>query len=268
MSDTERLRQRYAERKARGLCPDCGSPAGGFVRCAECRLRGNESSTRHAKSNRDKIAARQSRLYWRDPEKFRERQRQRRLEKKLRGECQDCPLPAADGSNYCDEHTEYRCARKRGHSVTPKLRARCECGERISSDVTCCARCAHLDGLDGKASIGTVVAAMRGSDGMSLRELCEAVGINSDLNNGTRQMWRWVQKLMESGRIRRYWRESSGDITKMESYRGGTSERADAVGCWAYVLNGKSEEEWQRAFVVRWMAWLLCWQPEARRHAA
>lgn len=268
---------RYQERKARKVCVDCEAPTEGFARCNDCLERGREARAKYDQVHPEVVAARMKRLYWQDPEKFRARSRRIRLEKKLRGECLKCPELAVDGEDHCAKHVELELARKRDYRERMRnggplkkggrkpmkkavviVLSRCECGSEKAVDAETCDRCAHLDGSGTKARI---ITALRGSDGMTLKDLCVALGMNTDVSNGRRQMWRWIKELTEESRIRRYWLEGSETSAETsESYRNGKAQRQHAVGSWAYLLDGKTEREWKRAFVIRWLALTLCWR--------
>jgi len=96
----------------------------------------------------------------------------------------------------------------------------CDCGNpKPSGKVEECGRCAFLDSggrvqtLFGKVfdRQAHVIAALRTVDGMSLEDLCVAVGMDASVKNGRRSMLRTVQRLMKSGRLSRYWDESEFD---------------------------------------------------------
>lgn len=255
MIDSEQRRATYADRKSRGVCVRCEAPSGEFAQCEDCRARNKVYSSNYQKRNPKLYADWMRRAYQQDPEKFRQRQRDRRLAKKLKGECGVCSEPAADGSNYCVGHTESERARKRKEPTRASVRqpapprsVPCDCGEPRAPGLDCCARCAHLDGIGRRDRAADVIEALRGSDGMSLRELCRVLGMDDSLGNGTRSMWRWVKRLMDEGRIRRYWHEDSTASTEhVESFRNGDGEKRGAVGCWAYCLDGKTEREWRKS---------------------
>lgn len=274
MSNKEYMRARYADRKARRVCVDCEAPTDGRIRCVDCGARQSERNTRYDRAHPEIVAARMRRVYWKDPEKSRARARQLRLEKKLRGECLKCPAPVADGSNHCAKHTASECLRQRDYNARKRsggplkkggrkpgsgkvqCLSFCECGAEKAVEAEACDRCSHLE---GHGSPAIVIAALRGSDGLSLRELCESLGMNTDINNGQRQMRRWVDMLLGASRIRRYWREDSSGGESTASYRNGETRKQHAIGCWAYALDGKTEREWKAAFVVCWLALVRCW---------
>ena len=85
-ADLERQKRRYHERKARGLCPQCGKrkPAPGFASCEICMAKDRRSS-----------------------EKCRRKRGQRdvRLEMSL-GNCYICFKPAAPGKKLCPDCIE------------------------------------------------------------------------------------------------------------------------------------------------------------------
>lgn len=113
----------------------------------------------------------------------------------------------------------------RGKVMTAERKTKeCECGNAKSYGSIACLRCIYLDGKRSKQA--DVIFALRGTDGLSLAELCTLVGGSS--SRGVRVgMKRTMGSLMRAGRVRRYWREDDGS------------------DCWAYVLDGKTESEWR-----------------------
>lgn len=111
-------RARYARLRSENRCVTC---AGGMlpewtgVHCPSCR----EKRSTYAESD----AARAKRYerartvlkakYQEDPVKAAARQRAKRHEKKLRGECTRCVQPALDDSNFCASHLVTERARVR-----------------------------------------------------------------------------------------------------------------------------------------------------------
>jgi hypothetical protein len=101
----------------------------------------------------------------------------------------------------------------------------CECGQPKSYGSVACLRCIYLDGAHPKQA--AVIYALRGTDGLSLIELCELV--DGHVSNSVRTgMQRTMTRLAKAGRVRRYWREDDGS------------------SCWAYTLDGKTETEWSK----------------------
>ena len=78
------MRRQRAERRAAGLCIECGEPVDqeGAVKCPACRA----EHTALMKRRRD--------------------------EKRARGECSDCPEPAEEGKRKCQTHLNLATARK------------------------------------------------------------------------------------------------------------------------------------------------------------
>lgn len=249
---------RYHDRRSRGVCVDCARPSNGAIRCVDCaeRLRAYKAS--YEKRNPHVTRNRMKRLYAANPEKFRERQRQLRLAKKLRGECQKCPEPCTADSNYCAKHLDLERARRRDYNKRKAAglplkkggrrpgSGKCDCGEPLIAGSDCCARCAHLDGVRRSDAAGGIINVLRGTDGLSLDELCTELLPDREKKSAWRQMHRWVHKLMGEGRIRRYWLESTNGSLAIDSYRSGKVRRENAKGCWVYTLNGATEREWRR----------------------
>lgn len=139
---------------------------------------------------------------------------------------------------------------KRGYQLvyqyrtTALGRADCECGRPKEIDLEACSYCLYLDGEDRP---GMIIAALRGTDGLTLRELCVELGMNSDIGNGQRDIWRYVQRLMEQRRIRRYWREEvCPTLTKATGFAGNAAYRQARAG-WAYALDGQTAKQWRAA---------------------
>lgn len=113
----------------------------------------------------------------------------------------------------------------RGKVMTAERKTKeCECGNAKSYGSVACLRCIYLDGKRSKQS--DVIHALRGTDGLSLTEICDLV--NGGSSAGARiGMKRTMGSLIRAGRVRRYWREDDGS------------------SCWAYLLDGKTESEWR-----------------------
>lgn len=106
----------------------------------------------------------------------------------------------------------------------------CECGKRKKRSEPACPRCAYLD-YGGLRRGGPncnkqmlVIALLMGTDGMSIRELCNAMG--RGYSDNIPAMQRTMDSLLEKRRVRRYPRE--GD-------EGGAWH-------WAYALDGRCED--------------------------
>ena len=132
VSDCRRRREQAAERRARGLCPDCGKqpPAPDASLCAPCG--DHRRAAERARYAKGKAAGK---LYGgRDPEQRRKLAReksQRRLRERLEAglctRCDDRP-PAADGTT-CEPCRESRQAAERARYAerrTAGLCTRCE----------------------------------------------------------------------------------------------------------------------------------------------
>lgn len=117
-----RTRERYWERKLSGHCVQCGAglqDSDATVHCVECRearLARLKSEEQRAKA-RVREKTRQAKLYWANPQAFRDKQNQRRQEKRLRGECRQCSCAALEDSDYCATHREIVLARGRMYAA-------------------------------------------------------------------------------------------------------------------------------------------------------
>lgn len=141
--------------------------------------------------------------------------------------------------------------RERAVRVAKAAQLECDCGNPKSAKSEACERCIYLDG-DGyeRIPLAVIISMLRGTDGMSLRELCIARGMNTEKNNGQKVMRRYVALLIEQGRVRRYWRESDSEAYSDIAYFGSAdnaSRRAGGTGCWVYALDGATEQEWSAA---------------------
>lgn len=110
----------------------------------------------------------------------------------------------------------------------------CECGAKKPSGTTGCARCRFLDGEHPEQA--TLIGALRGTDGMSISELVD------DLQRLPSALSRSLALLLQSGRVRRYWREAD-PISTTQRGRNGAGQRAvrSNGGHWVYALNGRFE---------------------------
>jgi hypothetical protein len=99
--------ERYADRKARKVCVDCGlEPAKRRrVRCVGCAAKASEATM--AWEARNRVTAQENRnhrqesLYWSNPEAVRAELKERRLYKMANGICVDCPEPSVEGRSRC-----------------------------------------------------------------------------------------------------------------------------------------------------------------------
>lgn len=113
--------------------------------------------------------------------------------------------------------------------VTLNTSWRCECGTVKHPTSPTCQRCAYLDG--STTNMADIIEALRGTDGLTLREICEATGRDK------RRMHDSLQALMASGRVRRYMVE----LDAVTARRGGGLDGWDVgvgASAWAYVLDG------------------------------
>lgn len=108
----------------------------------------------------------------------------------------------------------------------------CECGRPKSSGARCCARCRYLDGETPHT--GAVIDSLRGTDGMSLTEIVEAIDGVWSLS-GYRSVQRTCKTLLEQGRVRRYWCEQDAFYCK------GTGRQGAGDGHWVYALWAATE---------------------------
>lgn len=122
--------------------------------------------------------------------------------------------------------------------------AHCDCGEPKPRAAESCNRCAYLDGTDTALPLDRIIGVLRTNNGMSMRELCEALGLDVSHSNGQRSMFRWIKTLTEQGRIRRYWRENTM-TEERRVFKSGGKARCH-VGCWVYALDGLTDEQWRR----------------------
>jgi hypothetical protein len=109
---------------------------------------------------------------------------------------------------------------------------RCECGNPKSNNSEGCRRCLYLDGRRRNAE---VIRALRGTDGLSVAELCVAVYGFASKRCYT-VMSRMVATMVGNGRLRRYQQDAS--------YAGGASGWSAGKGgytSWIYALDGKTE---------------------------
>lgn len=127
---------------------------------------------------------------------------------------------------YSDEH---------GRSCP---RSECECGNPKTPNSEACKRCTYLDGNTGSAYI---IAALRGSNGMTIRELCEVLGLRYESGRGNAGVLRTCQRLERRGRVRRYWREiDQHDVVRRVFGHRRQRTHAGGSGCWVYVLTEAS----------------------------
>ena len=98
----------YQQRKANRQCVRCGVPFTVGTVCEWCKVKVKRSNKRYRKSKNGKDNKRSNHKKYQSSAKGRERLRQYREDKKIRGECIDCSEPALDDSNYCLKHRDAR----------------------------------------------------------------------------------------------------------------------------------------------------------------
>jgi hypothetical protein len=113
----------------------------------------------------------------------------------------------------------------------PARLAFCECGALRPRGSQACARCAYLDGED-KGKFGEIISVLRGTDGLSLKELASALGRKT-----TRALQTSTKLLVQRGRLRRYW-------TELDCFETSSSPTGKGAGngCWVYALDGRTED--------------------------
>ncbi len=89
-------------------------------RCDDCKERNKKHSSKKKVQRRYAKWARAK--YWRDPEKHRKAQADKRLKKQLAGECRNCRRDALPDSDWCRTHRHKHRANSR--RAMQKLRAR------------------------------------------------------------------------------------------------------------------------------------------------
>jgi hypothetical protein len=119
MSKSAAQRERYETLKANRQCTDCKvalTPDRG-VRCLGCWLKARQSTRRWRGKNEEYFLARTrhraASLYWSNPEVLRAALGERRLSKKVRGLCYECPAPALDDNVRCAVCRDKSNARRR-----------------------------------------------------------------------------------------------------------------------------------------------------------
>lgn len=109
----------------------------------------------------------------------------------------------------------------------------CDCGRPKELSAEGCDRCVYLDGRTPFQ--GAVIGALRGTDGLTLRELTEA--IHGQSTESLRcSMLRVVQVLEAASRIRRYWFEGEEPVPHLAF---GKYSISRAIGGWKYALAGR-----------------------------
>ena len=108
----------------------------------------------------------------------------------------------------------------------------CECGNRKTKDATACMRCEYLDGNKNAA---LVVAALRQLGSLTVRELAD------ETRSWPQTTQRTLQRMLETGRVRRFWREADtfNAVKNIFAIGGGRTTRTGRIsndGCWVYAL--------------------------------
>lgn len=126
--------------------------------------------------------------------------------------------------------------------VSRKVRyCTCECGRPRSKTASACPRCSFLDGTRGH---GGIIAALRTCDGLTARELAGYLGVANKEG-----VIRACVKLVNRGRLRRYWREietrramgrTFGKTLGIITIGGGGGE-------WVYTLSAESTRDGRAA---------------------
>lgn len=111
------------------------------------------------------------------------------------------------------------------------MSAECECGNRRDRRQEACRRCQYLDGRT--ALVMHAIMVLRGTDGLTISEICEAVYGRAD-ENARHSMRRIVVNLTSTGRLRKYWDET---LTRSLF---GSDESSAAYGAYRYALWGET----------------------------
>jgi len=124
-------------------------------------------------------------------------------------------------------------ARSMARPVKPSSSCVCECGNGKPSSAEACARCVFLDGDDTRR--GRVIAALRGTEGLTLRELALAVYGRDDRHVAQRSTLRVIRQLESAGRLTRFWREHESSVRN--AWRG--TKVSISYGGWTYSLTDR-----------------------------
>lgn len=103
---------------------------------------------------------------------------------------------------------------------------KCECGKSKGLRARACQHCLYLDGVTERNA--RIICALRGTDGLSVAEICDALGIENQNQNGNLAMRRTLRLLVKQGRIRQFWRESDGAVCGRRN-----------SGHWVFALDGR-----------------------------
>lgn len=145
-----------------------------------------------------------------------------------------------------------RAAAMRHGAVAEAIRAKdpeqysrtCDCGEPKEFTAEACDRCTYLDGGkigrgNGCSNAAEVIAALRGTDGLSIPDILRELGRSPTRGGAYRGIHRTLQAMLRSGRVRRYWREGEPTVIVAEPFGNDRRPRCGAGGgCWVYQLWG------------------------------
>ena len=131
-AEAERQRARYHRFKSEGRCVQCGGLMlpewAGRVHCPQCaEAKAARAQTPEQLARRRELSrGRMRRQYQADPVRAAAQQRERRNEKKMRGECIRCPQAALEDSNHCAHHRETERTRVREQARRRRAKQRAE----------------------------------------------------------------------------------------------------------------------------------------------
>lgn len=109
---------------------------------------------------------------------------------------------------------------------------RCDCGNSKPANAEACTRCEFLDG--GSRSHARIIDLLRRNDGMTEREMNEALGLG---RSGVRRI---LLRMEDQGRICKQWRDAE-PVESTGTYRNGQSGPKWIVpsGHWVYFLTAR-----------------------------
>lgn len=109
---------------------------------------------------------------------------------------------------------------------------RCDCGQVKYAGDECCPKCVYLDGeTDRKRMEPFIISVLRVEEELTIAEIQDRVG------HSHRHTLRALQRLLEAGRVRRWWQEFERPgvhWTRDRELTGGTA----TSGRWVYRLWG------------------------------
>lgn len=126
------------------------------------------------------------------------------------------------------------CGQPKGADDPACVRCRhtCECGNRKPYTAEACKRCEYLDG-SARYGCAYVIDALRGTDGLTIVELRDQLGRQREA------LQRTLNRLVETGRVRRYWREDYAGTRQQRTLQSREPvEIRNVSGCWVYALDG------------------------------